>query len=69
MPPRSVSHIAIYEDVAPTCKMNHARAMLDIASFYDIIPWKPLVEAALRLNFPPVILHLELAQCIAPRVL
>eukprot|EP00959_Pyramimonas_sp_CCMP1952_P303568 6352685-Pyramimonas_sp.AAC.1 len=43
--------------------------MLDIATFYDSIPWDILVSAALRLHFPPVILYLELLQCVAPRCL
>eukprot|EP00959_Pyramimonas_sp_CCMP1952_P219642 4592328-Pyramimonas_sp.AAC.1 len=49
--------------------MHYGHALLDIETFYDSMPWLPLVEAALRLDFPPVVLHLELVQCIAPRVL
>eukprot|EP00959_Pyramimonas_sp_CCMP1952_P236659 4945802-Pyramimonas_sp.AAC.1 len=41
--------------------------MIDIASFYDSVGWYRMAKAALRLEFPPEILGLELQQCMAAR--
>eukprot|EP00959_Pyramimonas_sp_CCMP1952_P138166 2891982-Pyramimonas_sp.AAC.1 len=44
-------------------------SILDIKSFYDHIRRPKLLSAALRLNFPPTLLFLELQIGLAPRVL
>eukprot|EP00959_Pyramimonas_sp_CCMP1952_P284391 5944921-Pyramimonas_sp.AAC.1 len=49
--------------------MEFGQGLLDIQELYDSIPWLPLAKAALRLNFPPIILYVDLLQCITVRTL
>ena len=49
--------------------MQYGRAAADIEAFCQSIPWAPLVSAALRLQFPPAVLHLGLLQCVCRRLL
>eukprot|EP00959_Pyramimonas_sp_CCMP1952_P340102 7123137-Pyramimonas_sp.AAC.1 len=48
---------ALGEELARFFRMTHVDAMLDVEAFYDSIPWRPLVEAALALECVAVVLN------------
>eukprot|EP00959_Pyramimonas_sp_CCMP1952_P437276 9155311-Pyramimonas_sp.AAC.1 len=60
---------ALSHEIAGWMKLPTGNGMLDIKGFYDGVEWDVLVLAALRSGYPPAILYMELAQCVAARTL
>ena len=67
---REAFHRTLADAVSGCLGVPTGHGLLDIKGFHDAIEWDLLLHAALRLEYPPVVLpYMELAQCSAPLTL
>ena len=59
----------ILDEASLALQQQNASILWDVQAFYDSIDLVQVLESALALNFPPIVLVMELKSHLAPRVL